>query len=63
MRPKSGPVEQPNIQEDLSPQVPDVDEVEDAGMGNNRHNDGSLKLDVYLNLEEELIDRLLKIYM
>ena len=31
-RPKSGPVDQPNIQEDLSPQVPDVDGVEEVGM-------------------------------
>jgi len=30
-------------------------------VGNNEHNNGALKLDV--DLEEELIDRLLKIYM
>jgi len=45
--PRSGPADQPNIQEDLSPQVPDVDLV------------GIMKMD----LEEELIDRLLKINM
>ena len=68
MRPKPGCADQPNIQEDLSPQVPDVDEMEEVGMEdvrveNNGHNDGGLKLDVDLDLEEELIDGLLKIYM
>ena len=62
-KPKSGPADQPNIQEDLSPRVLDVDEVEDVWVRNNGHNDGDLKLDVDLDLEEELIDRLLKLYM
>jgi len=62
LRAKSSPADQPSIQKDLSPQVPDVDEVEDTrveevgmedvGMGNNGHQDGGLKLDVDLDLEE-----------
>ena len=58
--PQSGPEDEINIQEDLSPRVSDVDEV---GVGNNGHDDSGLKLDVDLDLEEELIHRLLKIDM
>ena len=35
--------------------------MEDVGVGDYRHNDGGLKLDV--DLEEKLTGRLLKLYM
>ena len=73
MRPKSSPADQPNIQEDHSPQVPDVDEVKDTGVEEvgmedvenaeiEGHNDSGLESVVDLDLEE-LIYRLLKTYM
>ena len=61
MRPKSSPADQPNIQEGHRPQVPDIDEVGDMGVDITEIEgcgDSSL-----MSVFEELIDRLLKIYM